>query len=201
MEKAIFPGVGAYDIPEIKSMQWDGPCEFIDFNASIRCRNQSLKGVHFFIDDYRFSRLWVNPSRYIDLLRKFKYVMSPDFSTYIDFPAATQIYNHYRKHWIGAYLQEEGVSVIPTISWGDESSYQWCFDGEPAHGVVAVSSVGTQKSARSRELFQQGYRMMVEVLEPETIIFYGSIPDECKGNIVKIQAFQEKFKKAKCNGW
>lgn len=120
---------------------------------------------------------------------------------YTDYPKGIQIYNHYRKHWIGAYLQEYGVQVIPTICWSDESSYEWCFDGEPEHSVVAVSSVGTQLNRKSKELFVKGYNAMVERLHPETIIFYGNVPAECMGNIVRIRAFQEKFNEAKCNGW
>ena len=135
------------------------------------------------------------------MLQEFKYVMTPDFSMYTDYPKGIQIYNHYRKHWIGAYLQEYGVQVIPTICWSDESSYEWCFDGEPEHSVVAVSSVGTQLNRKSKELFVKGYNAMVERLHPETIIFYGNVPAECMGNIVRIRAFQEKFNEAKCNGW
>lgn len=42
---------------------------------------------------------------------------------------------------------------------------------------------------------------MLERLEPETVIFYGSVPEECRANIVQIKSFQEKFKEAKVNGW
>ena len=91
--------------------------------------------------------------------------------------------------------------MIPTIGWSTPENYDWCFDGEPTQGIVAVSSVGTQNSKRTKELFISGYREMIRRLEPETIIFYGNIPEECKGNIVRIRAFQEKFKEAKCNGW
>lgn len=135
------------------------------------------------------------------MLYDFKYVMTPDFSTYTDFPKIIQIYNHYRKHWIGAYLQENGIDVIPTISWSIPDSYEWCFDGEPEGGTVAVSSVGTQKNKKTKELFILGYKEMVRRLQPETIIFYGDVPEECTENIVKIKAFQEKFKEAKCDGW
>ena len=114
---------------------------------------------------------------------------------------ALQIYNHYRKHWIGAYMQMHGVKVIPTIARSTPESFDWCFDGEPAHGTVAILSVGTQKNKKAKELFLDGYNEMVKRLEPETIIFYGGIPEECKGNIVHIKAFQEKFKEARCNGW
>lgn len=128
-------------------------------------------------------------------------VMSPDFSTYTDFPKAIQIYNHYRKHWVGAYLQEAGIKVIPTISWSTPDSFEWCFGGEPTGGTVAVSSVGCMNGKESKALFFEGYGEMVNRLHPETIIFYGTIPDECKGNIVKIKAFTDKFKEAVCDGW
>lgn len=202
LTKRIYPGVGAYDIPQLEPVQFDGEaCEFIPFSAAARCKDRASKGVHFFIDDYRFKRLWSAPDNYLPMLQEFKYVMTPDFSMYTDYPKVMQIYNHYRKHWIGAYLQEYGVQVIPTICWSDESSYEWCFDGEPEHSVVAVSSVGTQLNRKSKELFVKGYNAMVERLHPETIIFYGNVPAECMGNIVRIRAFQEKFNEAKCNGW
>ncbi len=120
--------------------------------------------------------------------------MSPDFSTYTDFPKAIQIYNHYRKHWVGAYLQMHSIDVIPTISWSNNESFEWCFDGEPINGVVAVSSVGCMNSKKRKELFMAGYREMINRLHPETIIFYGQIPEECTGNIVQIKAFQEKYR-------
>ena len=134
------------------------------------------------------------------MLQRFRYVMSPDFSTYTDFPKAIQIYNHYRKHWVGAYLQEAGIQVIPTISWSTPDSFEWCFDGEPEGGTVAVSSVGVMNSKEKIALFLAGYEEMVRRLHPETIIFYGSVPDECKGKIVRVRAFMEKFKEALCDG-
>lgn len=63
------------------------------------------KGYIFFVDDYQFIRLWNDPDRYMPMLQQFRYVLTPDFSLYTDFPKALQIWNHYRKHWIGAYMQ------------------------------------------------------------------------------------------------
>ena len=93
-----------------------------------------------------------------------------------------------------------GIKVIPTISWSDESSFEWCFDGEPIGGTVAVSSVGTQNNKHAKELFLNGYNEMMKRLEPETVIFYGTIPQECYGNITRVKAFQEKFREAKIDG-
>lgn len=85
--------------------------------------------------------------------------------------------------------------MIPTISWSDHRSYDWCFDGEPVGGCVAVSAVGTQMAAAQKQLFIDGYREMMDRLKPSKIIFYGDVPDECYGNIVQIQAFQDAIKK------
>lgn len=200
LERRIFEGVGEYGIPQLEPTHFNGDCEFIGFNYAAGAKDRANKGVHFFVDDYQFNRLWTNIDRYTDMLSQFRYVMTPDFSTYTDFPKAIQIYNHYRKHWVGAYLQEYGVNVIPTISWSTPDSFQWCFDGEPEGGTVAVSSVGCMNGKAKRELFLSGYMEMVRRLQPESIIFYGNVPEECTGNIVRIKAFQKKFNEALCEG-
>lgn len=200
-EKRIFDGVGLNDIPEIKGIfDIEDNIEFVGWNYAKTCRHPENKAVHFFVDDYQFNRLWTNPDAYIDMLRKFKYVLSPDFSPYADFPRAVQVFNHFRKHWIGAYLQENGINVIPTVTWSYRPSWEFCFDGEPENSVVAISSVGCMMSKKDRQMFIDGYIEMVERLHPTTIIFYGSVPDECKGNIIRVKAFQEKFRKAVCDG-
>lgn len=200
LERLIFDGVGEYGIPQLQPTQFQ-KCDFIGFNYAKSCKDRVNKGVHFFVDDYQFNRLWTNINGYLEMLSQFKCVMSPDFSTYTDFPKAIQIYNHYRKHWVGAYLQEYGIDVIPTISWSTKDSFDWCFDGEPQGGCVAVSSQGCIASKEKRKLFMDGYCEMVERLQPETIIFCGQVLDECKGNIVKIKAFSERFNEVVCNGW
>ena len=196
LQRMIFDGVGEYGIPEIQPTSYK-ECDFIPFNYVNGCKDKNGKGVHFFIDDYQFNRLWNMPGRYIDMLSDFTHVMSPDFSTYTDFPKAIQIYNHYRKHWVGAYLQMHGIDVIPTISWSDSDSFEWCFCGEPVGGVVAVSSVGCMNSNKRKELFMDGYREMMDRLKPTTVIFYGKVPEECEGNIARIKAYQEKYKELK----
>lgn len=191
---------GKYDIPIIEPTDW-APCKFVPFNTAKNIENRSNRGVHFFIDDYQFERIWLNWKRYGAFLSEFQSVMTPDFSLFTDWPVAVQIWNHYRKHFIGAYLQTLGVNVIPTICWSDEKSYDWCFDGEPTNSCVAVSSVGTQKNIEAQRLFLSGYNAMIERLCPETIIFFGKVPNECKGNIISITPFYDKFEIAKTGNY
>lgn len=195
LQKRIFDGIGQYGIPFIEPQSYGLECEWIPFNYANSAKERENKGVHCFVDDYQMNRLWNNIDRYVDMLKQFQYVMSPDFSTYTDFPKSIQIYNHYRKHWVGAYLQENGVDVIPTISWSTPDSFEWCFDGEPEGGVVAVSSVGAENSREKKELFLAGYNEMITRLQPETILFYGKVPDECSDNISQIPPFCDRFKK------
>ena len=200
VQRMLFNGIGEYDIPQIESIQFNN-AELIGFNYARNAKEPENKAVHFFLDDYQFTRVWTEPDRYIPMLQRFKYVLTPDFSLYTDFPKPLQIYNHYRKHWIGAYWQMYGINVIPTICWSDQKSFEWCFDGEPTQSVVAVSSVGTQNNKEKKRCFLDGYHEMVERLQPTQIIFYGRVPDECKKNIIHIKQFSEKWHEAEVSQW
>lgn len=189
LDKRIFEGAGENQIPIIypeNDLKID-ELEWIPFNYAKTVKDKGKKGVHFYIDDYQFNRLWNRPDVYIDMLREFGAVTTPDFSTYTSMPMAMQIYNHYRKHWLGAYWQEHEIHVIPTISWSAPESYKWCFDGEPIGGIVSVSSVGTQKSLYPKRLFANGYRAMLSRLQPKQILWYGKVPEEFDVDVIKIE--------------
>ena len=196
LQIAIMPGTGEYDIPQIRPASTDCT-NWISFNYARGCDEPRIHGVHFFVDDYQFNRVWTRPDTYTQMLSRFSAVCSPDFSTFTDFPKAVQIYNHYRKHWLGAYWQAHGITVIPTISWSDHESYEWCFDGEPEGGCVAVSTVGTQIRKGCATLFLDGYMEMVKRIRPKKIIMYGTIPEDCRVpgiEIIELKAFQQKWR-------
>ena len=194
LEKGIFAGDGMYGFPILRSEEWK-PVKFIGFNYANQCRDYSGKGVHFFLDDYQFERIWTKFERNINMLSKFDAVLTPDWSMYTDWPVVVQMWNHYRKHYVGAYLQSIDVVVYPTICWSDKDSLKWCFDGEPIGGCVAVSSVGTQMRIDEKAGFMYGYDAMLERLMPKTILFNGKVPNECRGNIVRIDEFQKKLRR------
>ena len=194
LEKGIFKGDGQFDFPILYPEKYK-PIKFIGFNYANQCRDYEGKGVHFFLDDYQFERIWTKFERNINMLAKFDAVLTPDWSMFTDWPVIVQMWNHYRKHYVGAYLQMIGVTVYPTICWSDKNSMAWCFDGEPVGGCVAVSSVGTQMREDERKGFLYGYDAMLERLEPETILFNGKIPSECRGNIVRIEEYQKRLRR------
>ena len=181
--------IGKYDIPVLKPEDAPERMIWIGFNSASTDTNRPAHGVHFFIDDYLFERTWNDPARYAALLKGFQAVLTADFSMFTNYPKAVQIYNHWRKHLLGVYWQSLGITVYPSICWSDHDSYEWCFDGEPVGGTVAISSVGTQKNKDARRLFMDGYREMLSRLKPQKVLFFGDVPDGCEGNIEPYDAF------------
>ena len=188
--------VGIYQFPIIRHVESISLLQAIPFNYVLSSKEFGF-GVHFFIDDYQFERLWTYPERYIEILKKYQYVLSPDFSLYTNMPKAMQIWNRYRSQWIGSYLQHHGVCVIPTISWSDESSFEWVFDGVEKNSIVAVSSVGCLKTSQDKISFIKGYNTMIETIKPKLVLFYGRAPEGIiKTQIYEIESYQTKFTKA-----
>lgn len=174
---------GTLEIPAIKPTTDIPDCGCIGFNCAMSCKAPENVGLHFFLDDYQFVRLWNTPDKYISTLTKFRYLCAPDFSTYSDMPKVLQMYNHYRKHWLAAYWQELGMTVIPTISWSTPDSFAWCFDGEPEGGIVAIGTAGTQGSKASRAAFLEGYDAMLARLHPREVLLFGKVPEGISGNV------------------
>ena len=122
--------------------------------------------------------------------------MTPDFSMYRDMPLALQIYNHYRKHWCGQFWQSRGAVVISTISWSGSESWDFCFDGEPRGGVVAVSTVGVKRDKEAFGLFSAGWSEMLDRLSPKRVIVCGEVLFDFMASDVVIEsfgAFTDKF--------
>lgn len=42
---------------------------------------------------------------------------------------------------------------------------------------------------------------MIQALNPSTIIFYGKIPNECKGNIIHVKSYGSQIREAIIDGW
>lgn len=141
------------------------------------------KGVHFFIDDYRFESLYTNPERALPKLKKYAFTLTPDFSLYAEMPLWHQIENIGKNRWLGAYWQEKGLKVIPTVSWSLSQSFEFCFDGLPYNSIIAVGMIGCKRSYLN---FMHGYDAMLDKLEPKNIIVFGKPFKEMEGNLISI---------------
>jgi len=173
------------------------PEALLPFNyAKTATEEDRGKWLHFFIDDYQFERLWNSPERYLELIRGFAGVLSPDFSLYMDMPYPMQRWNEYRRRALANYWQRNGVDVIPTLSWTDSGSYTFCFDGLPKGSTVAVSTVGAVRGEESMRIWRAGMAEAVRRLEPSCVVLYGPEPEfDFKGAEVVRFAANTAFRK------
>ena len=178
----LFPASNPYGIPDLRHTPMDQvPAWLVPYRQRIRANDPLADGcVHFFLDDYRFETVWNRPFKALEALRPYRTLLTPDFSLYRDWPLMLQLWNTYRNRWCGRFWQEEGFTVIPTVSWSTTVSYDFCFLGVPQRSVVAVSAVGVNlHNPLDYRLFVDGFAEMVQRLEPQVALSYGRLPAAC----------------------
>ena len=103
-----FSGKGKLKIPIIPKFQ-ERPGDFDDLlligfdKTHLEDQNHLDRMVHFFLYDYRFERVWKNPDNDIEKLSRYRAVLSPDFSMYLEMAPVMQLYN------VGGCLHLHGV--------------------------------------------------------------------------------------------
>ena len=187
-----FASTGKWGIPFIFKQKLDTSnlklvaCS--DTRANDRPEN-TQKGVHFFVDDYRFSGIYDNPERTLPRYSQYAFLLSPDFSTYSDMSLWRQLESVAKNRWIGAYWQSKGLTVIPTISWGLAQSFEFCFDGVEQNATVAIGMIGCK---RNKLHFLRGYNAMLERISPSEIICFGTPFKEMEGNIISVDYVESR---------
>lgn len=173
---------GYYQFPVIDGVD-HVPEELIGFNYAKSSKNYGA-GIHFYIDDYQFERIWNDPEEYIQILRPYDCVLTPDFSLYMNMPRAMKVWNVYRSRLIGQILQDAGLIVIPTLQWAEEETFDFCFDGLPEHSTVSISTVGVRKTDEAMEIWRRGAEVALERLKPLHVLLYGDdVPDFDFGDV------------------
>lgn len=181
-----FAKCGKYEIPKIYKQNLEqnnlSLISYSDTHSNENPENRQ-KGVHFFIDDYRFEGIYRNPNRTLKKLSQYKFLLTPDFSLYADMDIWKQIDNVAKNRWCGAYWQSHGLTVIPTVSWSTPSSFEFCFEGIEKGSIVAIGMIGCK---RNKRMFMLGYNEMIARIKPSTIICFGTPFPEMQGNIIVI---------------
>ena len=163
---------GIYDIPTLDKVIHT-PKSLMGFNYCKSTPPQDGVGVHFFLDDYQFERVWNSPEDYCTMLADYDCVLTPDFSLYMNMPIAMMIWNTYRSRLIGQMMQDYGCTVIPTVSWAGADSYDFAFDGLPTGGTIAVSTIGVKRNKDAFDIWVQGMDECMNTVKPHNVIVYG----------------------------
>lgn len=168
-----FEQTGRYGFPVLERSDYV-PDRLFPFDERNKYRDGD-GAVHFYCEDCEFENVWLRAARYPHapaVVLRAGVVLTPDFSVFTDFPLATQIWNVYRSRLLGALWQSIGLEVIPSVVWGVPETFEWCFDGLPMGGTLAVST--GHVSGRDESLgFLKGFRELVKRCQPETVLCYG----------------------------
>lgn len=156
------------------------PAALVPFD---RIEAEAAKGntrayVGFYLFDDKFASIITDIDDYVETLKLFDGVITPDCTLLAGQANCLQATNTYFNRAVGFYLQKKGIPVIPQIRWSDEESYDYCFLGAPKHGIVAVSTYGCIQSGKSKVSFRNGFEAMLEALEPEDVIVHGPMPNK-----------------------
>lgn len=162
---------GKYNMPMLKAVQ-HVPSRLIGFNYLLSSSEYDA-GIHFYIDDYQFERIWNRPYMYIEKLKAFDCALTPDFSLYLNMPLAMKVWNIYRSRLIGQMMQDAGIIVIPTLSWAEKETFEFCFDGIERGGVVSVSTIGIKQDKEAAEIWRAGMDEAMKRLKPSAVVVYG----------------------------
>ena len=135
--------------------------------------------VHFCIDDQKFdgikSGIWSNPYGALKILKHFSGVITPDFSTYADFPDPLKRWNTYRMRAFGLWLSQFQIPIINNVRWGDIETWDYCFDGLPTNSILFIGTVASGlRELSNRPLFDKGLLELIRRLHPHTLVIYGS---------------------------
>lgn len=181
--------VGKYQIPSLKKHnEIIIPKDMIPFDKRNIIKEKDL-AIHFYMHDSTFKQILKSTRKYVKELSEFSFVISPDCSLYRNMPISIQIINTYMNRAIAFYLQENGIYVIPNVRWGDERSFEFCFQGIPTNDIVSISTHGCIKSLENKYYFKIGLEEMLRVLKPKIVLVHGPMPYEVFGDFIEKTEF------------
>jgi hypothetical protein len=139
----------------------------------------------FYEWDEKFDVFWKDTKRIAEEILQDNWfgVITPNWSLYRSDPIAFQIFNVFRSRYVGRYLQELGIKVIPDVNFSDERSYEFCLMGIPKNLDYISIQGQTLYTDIDYYYFQKGIKYVLENLNPKNVLVYTS--SEKVKNILK----------------
>lgn len=144
--------------------------------------------LSFYAWDEHFETWWWNTASNVTkaLNSGVSMAITPNFSADLD-SYTLSLYNFYRSRYVGRYMQEVGIRVMPDLEVAKEARfYKFMHDTLPA--VVPWASIQVQnikdisiKKGKEREvsddditIYKEHVRKMVDAAHPENLLVYGN---------------------------
>ena len=170
------PTVGKYKFPKLTQVNYLPEEPVYPFNYLKSTVEKGCYWYHCFTAERNFHRLYNSFSKYVELLRKAKGLISADFSLFRDYPKEILIAKCRANRLVDYALQQAGIPMIPTAGFAGESSWEWCFDGLPLNSTVAVTTNCLGRDREAHRLFIGGINTMIKKIHPTAIVVCGKMP-------------------------
>ena len=166
--------VGYYGIPQIQACALV-PHKLISFSEAMAAREVDPEAwVHFYEDDDRFVRFWNRPETYLEKLRRFGGVVSPDHSLYRNMVRAQQIDSTFKNRLLGAWMQRCGLDVIANVRLSGHESVPYALAGIPRHATLSLGLHGCTRDRANRAHVIEEIGLICDHCGPSALLVYGS---------------------------
>jgi ParB-like chromosome segregation protein Spo0J len=129
-----------------------------------------------FTYDTKFESLLEQPAFQIAKMMNngLKSAIVPDTSMWMDDPRINHLTAANNAQWMGRFMQEAGIKVIPRFMWCDLESIKYASLGIPKNPpIAAVCIQAIDKTEAAKQDTAGGLRMFVKEIAPDALIVYG----------------------------
>lgn len=219
LNEVHFPKEGLYDFPPLMKDKdklidlskvkhiatWAGPGSekeerdakywFYNYNSDSRVGLPLKKTIlGFYVDDARFNCWYDDPPKYVRhwLENGIVGAVTPNYSTYEEWPKAERIFNIYRSRFVGRYMQEAGMKIIPDVE-GVPDDLEFVCAGLKGFKTISIQA---HQNYKTKELFSIQEKILSYImaqLKPENILLYAPanrlrlFPVLTKANIIHVE--------------
>jgi len=162
--------------PDASDESFEGSWLYCYGSDSMKGLDPSRAMLAFYVDDYRFENWFLQPDKYVSKMLNagFLLAVEPNFSMWGADPLVLNLMQIFKRRWVGRYMQEAGVHVIPDIEIAAAECVKYSIMGIPKGAPCIAIEIHTQQLDKSRlNVLVNTAAWVLEELEPKSVLFYG----------------------------
>ncbi len=134
-------------------------------------------------------KIYRNPWKYVNTLRRAKAVLGFDLSPHSDMPYLKQKNQMYDNLAITYYMGKRHVKIIPNVRYGCRHVADDYLKAFPHHRLISIGTYGCVKTVQEKRIYYDFLCRTLPELEPSGITVYGSMPKDVFSDFVEDYRF------------
>ena len=162
------------------------PLKILPFNKAINYQGDlSNTYICTYSPDGSFERVRRNPKRYTAFFKRTAGIIGFDYSIHTDMPLIKQKQQINDNLSLSYFYGNQGISLIPNIRCGLDELLPEFLEAIPKHKMIAIGTHGFCKEISEKCEWRCFLEKIIPILEPSTIITYGSLNGPMFNDIMK----------------